>query len=207
MDHHTSTTKKIIFWLAPTPAQVISYLILTVLTVFLSSQDFIGHILFVSGDFNPIRAGIGLVDMGLSRIIGVRLAASLSLAVFWGLVGLAVNLLWWAGSSFSTELNNNILYSKYVHPRDVSPHAQLEEFIKRTAIRTIAAVSGILYFNFVLSSGLPTIAERLATIVYTWNFATDWFTMAGYVLSEVVMLHLIVILTRFVLLRSRVFGA
>jgi hypothetical protein len=194
-------------WLAPTPAQVVIYFILAGLTLFLSSQQFIDDLLFATGDFNPIRAGIDLVDFGLRRLIGEQLAASLSLAVFWGLVGLIVNLLWWAGSNFSTELNNNLLYSRYVHPKDVSPRAQLEDFIKRTAVRTVAAISGLLYFNYVVSTGLPTAAERYASILHTWELSADWMALLGYVALQVTMLHFVVILTRLVLLRSRVFGS
>ena len=194
-------------WLAPTPAQVVVYFILAGLTLFLSSQQFIDDLLFATGDFNPIRAGIDLVDFGLRRLIGEQLAASLSLAVFWGLVGLIVNLLWWAGSNFSTELNNNLLYSRYVHPKDVSPRAQLEDFIKRTAVRTVAAISGLLYFNYVLSTGLPTTAERYASVLHAWELSADWVTLMGYILAQVAILHFVVILTRLVLLRSRVFGA
>lgn len=206
MDKHTSKTKQIITWLSPTPAQLVTYFILAGLTLFLSSQQFIDDVLFATGDFNPIRAGIDLVDFGLRKLIGEQLAASLSLAVFWGLVGIIVNILWWMGSNFSTELTNNLLYSRYVHPKDVSPRAQLDDFIKRTAVRTVAAVSGLLYFNYFISSALPTITERYASILHTWQASADWVALLGYVLQQVIMLHLVVILTRFVLLRSRVFG-
>ncbi|MCA9329720.1 hypothetical protein KDA11_03680 [Candidatus Saccharibacteria bacterium] len=205
MDNHTSKTRQVLNWILPTPAQVIIYFTLAGLTLFLSSQKFVDDLLFASGDFNPIRAGISIVDLGLQRIIGEKLAGSLSLAVFWGIIGIVVNTIWWAGSNFSAELNNNLLYSKYVHPQSVSPRAQLQDFIKRTSIRTIAAISGLLYFNFVISTGIPDITNKLASIIHFWETSSDVTSLIGYVLIEVIMLHFVVVLSRFVLLRSRIF--
>lgn len=188
----------------PTAVQAVVYVMVVALTVFLSSQDFIDKILFATGDFNPIRSGIGSVDFLLTRLIGEKLSGSLSLAVFWGAVGLIVNLLWWLGSNFSSELNNNLVYSKYVHPKDVNAQAQLQDFIKRTAIRTSVAVIGLIYGNYVISSGLPGIAERFSDITGNWDIEANWASLALTIALELLMLHMVVVLTRVVLLRKKV---
>ena len=206
MDNHQTRQQLIALWLSPTPVEITVYMLLTALTFFLSSQSFIDQILFATGDFNPIRAGIGGVDLVLQRIIGEKLAGSLSLAVFWASVGLIVNLFWWIGSNFSTELNNNLLYSRYVHPKDVSPRAQLEDFIKRTVVRTVVAIIGLIYFNYVLSTGLKVIANRFSSVTELWSVQQDWGLVISTVLIEMLMLHLVVVITRLVLLRSKVFA-
>ena len=206
MDNHQTRQRLIAMWLSPTPVELTVYIMLTGLTLFLSSQSFIDQILFATGDFNPIRAGISGIDFLLQKVIGEKLAGSLSLAVFWASVGLIVNLLWWIGSNFSTELNNNLLYSRYVHPKDVSPRAQLEDFIKRTVIRTVVAVIGVVYFNYVLSSGLPTIANRFSAVTELWSVQADWGLLISTILLEILMLHLVVVIARLVLLRSKVFA-
>lgn len=202
--HHQSKARLIAAWTMPTAVQAVVYVMVVALTVFLSSQDFIDKILFATGDFNPIRSGIGSVDFLLTRLIGEKLSGSLSLAVFWGAVGLIVNLLWWLGSNFSSELNNNLVYSKYVHPKDVNAQAQLQDFIKRTAIRTTVAVIGLVYGNYVISSGLPGIAERFSDITGNWDIAPNWGSLILTIALELLMLHMVVVLTRVVLLRKKV---
>jgi hypothetical protein len=206
MDSHQSKAQIVAVWLLPTAVEVTVYVLITALTLFLSSQDFIDKLLFATGNFNPIRYGVSWVDFLLRRVIGERFAGALSLAVFWGIIGLVVNLLWWLGSNFSTELNNNLIYSKYVHPKDVSPRAQLEDFIKRTVIRTTVAIVGLVYFNFVISSGLPKITDKFTLVTERWATKQDWLTLGLTILSELLMLHLIVVLTRLVLLRKKVFA-
>ncbi len=205
MDEHKTKLRHFLDWVLPTPAEVTVYVMLTALTIFLCSQDFIDSILFATGDFNPLRYGISLVDYGLQRLVGERIAGSLSLAIFWGLVGLLVNLLWWVWSTFSTELNNDLVYSRYVHPKDTDPKAQLNDFIKRTVIRTSVAVIGIVYLNFVVSSGWPRVSNAFADIMRGWSGNADVLLLTLTALGEILMLHFMVIITRLVVLRKRVF--
>lgn len=192
-------------WLMPTAIELTVYVMLSALTIFLCSQDLINTLLFATGDFNPIRAGVGSVDQLLTHVVGQRVAGSLSLAIFWGMVGLVVNLLWWVGSNFSTELNNDLVFSKYVHPKDTDPRSQLREFIERTVIRTSVAIVGIVYVNFALSQGFPRISARFAAITKDWSFRAQWKPLVFTILTEMFMLHVLVVLTRLVLLRKKVF--
>lgn len=195
----------ILLWLIPSWTELAIYIFITFFTVFLCSQDFINSLLFAQGDFNPIRAAIASIDSLLTHFIGEKLAGSLSLGIFWGMVGLFVNVLWWLGSNFSTELNNDLVFSKYVHPKDADPNSQLREFIERTVIRTVVAVIGILYANFVISQAFPRITNRFADLLKHWSFSDKWVSMLYAIFAEILILHGFVVLTRMILLRKQVF--
>jgi hypothetical protein len=197
----------VLLWLVPTWTELAIYLFITFFTIFLCSQDFINSLLFASGDFNPMRAGIASIDGLLTHVVGERVAGSLSLAIFWGTIGLLVNVLWWLGSNFSTELNNDLVFSKYIHPKGSDPQSQLREFIERTAIRTVVAIIGIVYTNFIISQTLPRLTTRYANILKHWDFASKWQSLLLAVVIEILVLHGFVVLTRIILLRKQVFSS
>ncbi len=207
MNNSENNFKYVLLWLVPTGVEIAVYFFITFFTIILCSQDIINSLLFATGDFNPIRAGIASIDSLLQHILGEKAAGSLSLGIFWGAVGLIVNLLWWLGSNFSTELNNDLVFSKYIHPRDSDPKSQLREFIEKTLIRTAVAVLAILYTNFVLSQGLPRIATRFADILKDWSFSTQLWPMVVTIFFEILMLHVFVVLARMILLRKQVFSS
>ena len=203
MDGHLTKKQIIVQWFMPTAVQVAIYVTIVGLTIFLSSQDFIDQILFSTGNFNPIRSGIGFLDNTLQNYMGERIAGALSLAVFWGFVGLLVNIFWWIGSSFSTELNNDLVYSRYVHPQDIDPKSQLRELVEKTVIRTTVAFIGIGYINYFLSKGLPNVTSRISTVIAEWSIDKNIGALAAAVGLELLMLHMFVVLTRLVLLRKK----
>lgn len=207
MNDSRNSFKYVLMWLVPTGVEVAVYLFITFFTIILCSQDIINNLLFASGDFNPIRAGIAGIDSLLQYFLGEKIAGSLSLAIFWGMVGLIVNLLWWLGSNFSTELNNDLVYSKYVHPQDTDPKSQLREFIEKTVIRTTVAVIALIYANFFVSQGLPGIATRYADIISSWDFATQIVPMLTTIFFELLMLHAFVVLARMILLRKQILNS
>lgn len=203
MNTHQEDIKAVLRWLVPSSTQIAAYIFITFFTALLCSQDFINSFLFAQQDFNPIRGAISYLDLGLQKIVGEKVAGGLSLGIFWGTVGLLVNVFWWLGSSFSTELNNDLVFSKYVHPKDADPNAPLREFITRTIIRALAGIAGLLYLNFVISSGLPHVANKFADIFTLWDWALQWQNLVVTVVLEILMLHGVVVLTRVALLRRQ----
>ncbi len=206
MNEKQNKITNLVLWLTPTGVELAVYIFITFFTAILCSQDFVNSLFFVSGDFNPIRSGIGSINGLLEGIVGERVAGSLSLGIFWGTVGLVVNLLWWLGANFSTELNNDLVYSKYVHPKDINPRSQLRDFIIRTAIRTGVAVIAIVYTNFVLSQWLPRISSEYASVFEDWDYTSRWSVLIPVILSQVLLLHIFVVLTRIILLRKQIFN-
>ncbi len=206
MNEKQNKITNLVLWLTPTGVELAVYIFITFFTAILCSQDFVNSLFFVSGDFNPIRSGIGSINGLLEGIVGERVAGSLSLGIFWGTVGLVVNLLWWLGANFSTELNNDLVYSKYVHPKDINPRSQLRDFIIRTAIRTGVAVIAIVYTNFVLSQWLPRISSEYASVFEDWDYTSRWSVLIPVILSQILLLHIFVVLTRIILLRKQIFN-
>lgn len=197
--------KQILLWILPSITEVFIYIFIALLTLLVSNADIVKNLLFVTEDFNPIRSSIATIDMLLQNLVGEKVAGSLSLAIFWGIVGLFVNLLWWLGSNFSTELSNDLVFSKYVHPEHSDPRAQLKDFIQRTFIRTSVFIVVVLFINFFVSQGLPRLSTRFADIIKNWQNYKDILGILYTIVLEVFMLHIFVVLTRFLLLRKRVF--
>ena len=207
MNNFLEKTKNVVLWLTPSGVEIAFYIFLTFATFVLSSFDLVKSSLSVTGDFNPIRSGIGVVDSLLQHFVGEKVAGSLSLAIFWGLIGLTVNVIWWLGSNFSTELNNDLVFSKYVHPKDTDPREQLRVFAIRTFIRTIVAISGILYLNFFLSDGLPRLSTRYAAVIGSWSNSQQYLLATTTILFQILMLHIFIVLIRLILLRKKAFDS
>jgi len=203
-----STRQKItqaFIWLMPNGVEVLFYTFITGATLILSGIDRIKDLLFVSGDFNPIRLAISGIDTALQQVVGERVAASLSLAIFWGLVGVIVNIVWWLGSNVTTEINNDLAFSKYVHPSGVDPQSQLRDFLKKAALRTTVAVIGLLYFNYFISTGLPNVNRNFSEVIKNWSNSKDIRLLLTTIATEIVLLHIFVVLSRIMLLRKRIF--
>ena len=206
MNTSRENIKQAIFWLMPNGIEILIYLFITGATLILSGVDRLKDLLFVSGDFNPIRLGISGIDLLLTRLVGEKLAGTLSLAIFWALVGVVVNLIWWAGSNVTTEINEDLEFSKYVHPSGVDPQSQIQDYSKKIALRTAVAVIGLLYFNFFISAGLPYVNQRYSKVINSWSTNKDFKTLLIAITIEILLLHVFVVLTRVMLLRKRVFS-
>ena len=206
MNTSRENIKQAIFWLMPNGIEILIYLFITGATLILSGVDRLKDLLFVSGDFNPIRLGISGIDLLLTRLVGEKLAGTLSLAIFWALVGVVVNLIWWAGSNVTTEINEDLEFSKYVHPSGVDPQSQIHDFSKKIALRTAVAVIGLLYFNYFISTGLPHVNQSYSKVINNWSTNKDIKTLLIAIATEILLLHVFVVLTRVMLLRKRVFS-
>ena len=206
MNTSRDNIKQAFFWLMPNGIEILVYIFITGATLILSGVDRLKDLLFVSGDFNPIRLGISGIDLLLTRLVGEKLAGTLSLAIFWALVGVVVNLIWWAGSNVTTEINEDLEFSKYVHPSGVDPQSQIQDYSKKIALRTAVAVIGLLYFNFFISAGLPYVNQRYSKVINSWSTNKDFKTLIIAITIEILLLHVFVVLTRVMLLRKRVFS-
>lgn len=196
---------QMLLWLSPNLMELAIYFFIALFTLFISGQDFIKQNFVISGDFNPIQSGVNSVDYLLQRIVGEKVAGSLSLAVFWGLVGLAVNVIWWVGSNFSSELTNDLVFSKYVHPKDADPKSPLRDFLEKTAFRTGAAVLLIVYTNIYITDFLPRITTRFGFFIEDWANNQRWGSFFLAFFSQMFLLHIFTILVRLVLLKKQIF--
>lgn len=206
MEEEQSKIKQTLLWLMPTGIEIAMYVFITCVTFVLSSVEMFKNALYFTEDFNPIRAGISYIDLLLQNFVGDRIAGSLSLAIFWGAVGLLVNVIWWLGSNFSTELSNDLVFSRYVHPKDTDPSSQLKLFIERTVVRAVVAIIFILYLNYFFRSGITGISNSYSDIISSWSEEKKIGLILFTIVKEVFMLHLFVILSRLLLLRKKIFN-
>lgn len=195
-----------ILWLLPTWAETVVYFFLSVATMALSSQSFLKSWLYVPKDFNIFREVLHSIDSFLPRILGERIGGSLSLGIFWGFIGMIVYLIIWLFMNFSTELNNELVLSKYVHPTNTAPQPHVRQFIAKLVFRMFVLVIMVFYINLILGSLLPFFGTKYRLVIAEWSkhnylVSTLLLTIAGQMLS----LHAITVLVRLLLLRKRVF--
>ncbi len=206
MEKQKSQIAEVFLWLMPTLLESIMYVFIAIATVVISNLQGVRDFLFFSDDFNPIGTAVNSIDQLLTQVVGERAAGALSLAIFWGLVGLVVNIIWWLISNFSTELNNDLVFSSYMHPRSADPKQLLHEFWKKIAFQSAVAVVGIFYLNFFIRSALPLVTTRYAEFLRAWPGQKNIFSLFTAVIFQIVLLHTFVVLTRMLLLRKQVFS-
>ncbi len=206
LSEHKNRITQILIWLTPTTLEVCLYLFIGVATIALSNISLVRDVLYATGDFNPIGSAVDSITQLLERLVGERVAGSLSLAIFWGLVGLVINGLWWVASNFSTELNNDLVFSNYVHPKNYDPKSPLREFLSRSIFRAAMAIVFFFYINFVVREALPHLTTRFNQIIAHWDKHKTISGLIFGVLAEILMLHTFVVLTRLMLLRKQVFN-
>ena len=206
MENSRDKIQQAFLWLLPNGIEVLFYIFITGATMILSGVNRLKDLLNFSEDFNPIRLAVSGIDSARTSIVGEKVAASLSLAVFWALIGILVNLLWWIGSNVTTEINNDLAFSKYVHPTGVDPQSQLRDFLKKAALRTTVAVIGLLYFNYFISTALPHVNSNFNKVFTNWSNEKDIKTLIVTILTELLLLHIFVVLSRIMLLRKRIFS-
>ncbi len=193
-------------WFLPTTLEVVIYIFACGLTLAMSNIDAVRNFLYVSGDFHPISAGVGIIDYFLTKLVGQKIAGSLSLGLFWAMVGVVINLVWIIFANFSTELNNDLVFSNYIHPRAADPKAPLREFGIKFAFRVGVTIIFIFLFGFTTKYGLPFITTRFASVIKNWPSSKNIGTVLWVSLFEILLLHSFIILARLATLRKRVFG-
>lgn len=206
MPNNKNRLTQVLFWFLPTWTELAIYIFLAIITIAISNMSFIREFLYASNDFNPIRDAINSIDVVLQRIVGERVAGSLSLGIFWGLVGLLVNAFWWVGSNFSTELNNDLVFSNYVHPQNYDPKTPLREFISKSVFRFGIVVVLLFYVNYTIRELLPHLTSHYSNIVSSWGQSMNFIGLIVGALLQVIALHAFVVLFRLLLLKKQLFA-
>ncbi len=206
METNKSRLAQAALWFMPTGVEVSVYLFLCFLTAVVSNLSFVKNFLYVSEGFNPFASAVGSIDQLLTQVVGEKIAGSLSLAIFWGLVGIVINVLWVVVANFSTELNNDLVYSSYVHPKNTDPKGPLYEFIVKTSLRVSVTIIFLFYLNFALRTALPAISSSYARVIQNWPKEKHLLSFASALIFEVLVFHTFVVLSRLITLRKQVFN-
>lgn len=196
-------------WFLPTPTECVVYVFLCLATIFVSNSSAVQDFLYVGDNFqfHPIADATASINSLVERFVGERIAGSVSLAIFWGLIGLAVNVIWWVMSNFSTELNNDLVFSKYVHPKAFDPKQPLHDFVRRSLFRGAIGILAVFYLNFVFGHLSPHLTKYYAHILDSWGSSHNIWGLITAIVTQIITMHVLVVLTRFIVLRKRVFGS
>lgn len=207
METQKSKISQALIWFMPTWIELSLYIFISVVTLAISDLNFVKDFLFVSGDFNPFSLAINSISDLLTKVIGEKVAGSLSLAIFWGIIGLFINVVWWIFSNFSTELNNDLVFSGYMHPRGADPHSPLREFASKAAIRLSTTVVIIFYANYFFRQALPLIITRYRESINMWDMEHHYVSIISTLLFQILLLHVFVVLMRLLFLRKQIFSS
>lgn len=195
-----------LLWFLPTWLELALYVFISGATVVISNLVSLKQFFYVGDDFNPISSAIDSINLLVAQVVGERIAGSLSLAIFWGLVGVGINIIWVVVANFSTELNNDLVFSNYVHPKTADPKEPLRDFTRRFIFRFGVTLVFLFYCNFVFQAVAPSITTKYAYLIKHWSEQAQYGSLALAILSQIFVLHGFVVLTRLLLLKKQVFN-
>jgi hypothetical protein len=142
----------------------------------------------------------------IQRFVGDHVARSAVVAIFWALVGLAVYLLIWALINYSDEFGSDLAATGYVHPKNVNTTAPLIYFITRIAFQIFSLLLLVFYINFLIGVLIPRLGVFYQTSTKLWPSTNSLENGLIGIIGEFAIIHVIVVLIRFLLLRKRIFG-
>jgi hypothetical protein len=191
-------------WLLPTSVELVVYLFLSIVTLSLSNSSTLRELFFISPDFDLISAVLQSISDLVQLAVGDQLAAPLSLAIFWALVGMVVYIFIWVGGNFSTELSNDLALTKYIHPRGVDPRSPLRDLISKTIFRFVMVIILIFYTNITTRVLIPLWISRYRIVLEEWPRHLRMRTVIMTLLGQMLTLHLFIVITRLIFLKKRV---
>ncbi len=207
--NHESQSKAALLlqWLLPTTIEVAIYILITLITVVVFNTDFIRDFLLVPENFSLQTALLGSVEKWLAKLVGENIAATLITGIFWAIVGIAVYFALRVFGNFSQVLGNDLMVTRYMHPRGDDTYSPLKALFLRIVFHVIFAIVFVLYINFFINRLLSYFSDNLAGIPFNWSDASNLLSLGKIILVEIAALHIFVVLTRLLLLRKRVFGS
>ena len=192
-------------WLLPTATELVAIIGFVIATLTVSNISFFSDFIFLPRDFHIKNQILDSINNLLVQVVGVNVARSAVVAIFWAFVGLLVYAAIWVILNFSDELGNDLAITKYVHPRNVDTQSPLRNFLSRISFQAGMLFVLIFYANMVVSVLLPYCAGLFRTTIRDWPTLQGFqYAILGFV-TEMLVLHFLVILIRAFLLRKRVF--
>lgn len=206
MAFNSKQTKLAILWIMPTALEVFVYAFISAITFAISNLAFFRQSLFLPTQFNLYHDVINSISQLIERAVGERIAGSLSLGIFWGLVGMIVYVVIWLIQNFSTELSNDLAMTKYVYPRGADPESSLRNFISLTVFRLIIFVLFVFYINLVVRVLFLHWLNVYQNLLHHWLQSGYLFRALVALLTQMIILHGFVVFTRLLFLRKRIFS-
>lgn len=136
----------------------------------------------------------------VNRVIQTQAASTVALYLFWGIIGLAIFALGVRLTNNFNELAEDISLRNYIWPKGADHNSPLKEFIERLVYRIFISIVFFIY----LSRALPWLSAQwkggLAGINLTTISLKHYAVLFIY---EFIVLHVAVVILRFLFLRRR----
>lgn len=204
MDQHEQEVKHILKAVIPTKVEIISLICASFVFLGLSAAlDYFQAI--DSSSYAQVGANIEITIRDLLSYVDKYIGLTAPTLLFWMLIGtLVYTIIWLAGSTFSAYKDDLPTTKGIMFPRGYKKSNIVHEAVARISMRTAAAIllAGWLYLLFtgIVPSMITTFVTSAESSVHSTIFEAVGSTLilAGSV-------YIVFVLSRFVLLRDRVF--
>ena len=190
----------------PSGSQLLITIIFGILTMLFSNVDFFKNFIYVPDNFNLLTAMLDSLDSLIEALVGDQIARSGVVAIFWALTGLLVYILIWLTLNFSNELGNDLATTKYVHPKNVDTRSPLRDLVSKISFQAMSLALLVFYINFLLTVLLPYVGDMFRNTIDQWPSLESFKYLCLGMITELITLHVFVILVRALTLRKRIFG-
>ena len=199
--------KQALVWLLPTWPELIIYFCVSVALFISSNIGVIRGYLSVPNDFYFNTLFVDFINNIVQKLLGREISASLSSGLFFGLVGLVIYSMAWLLANFSTELHNDLAVTKYVHPANTDTRSEIRDLVSKGVFRISIILLLVFYINLATSQLLPYWTETYQNAINNWPSLAPLSTALASLITQMLALHLLIILLRLVLLKKRLFFA
>lgn len=196
-----------LLWLLPTPVETILYVLVAGITVAFGNIETLRAFFYISDQIGFRTAILGSLDNLLAQVLGEQAAFTLVTAAFWGVIGMSVYVLIWLLGNFSTELSNDLIIRKFMHPRGADTYEPLKWLILKLVFHIFVILLMVFYLHLFVTVLLPGWMNQYAELVRYWPSSEHIYGFLKTFLSQMLGLHVIVVLCRLLLLRKRVFDS
>jgi hypothetical protein len=136
----------------------------------------------------------------LDNLVRTQAANTVALYLFWGVIGLAIFALGVRLTNNFNELAEDLTIRNYIWPKGADRNSALKGFVERLVYRIVVAIIFLVY----LSKTLPWLGAK-------WQSDTSGLNLSAVTLKhylallvyEFIVIHLTVVILRFLFLRRR----
>jgi ABC-type antimicrobial peptide transport system permease subunit len=189
--------------LLPTPAEAICYAIVSALTLILQNVQVLKDYLAVPGQLHFGSSILDALNQWLNKLVGENIANTVSLSLFWVVVGIGIYFLIEGIIVIFNELGEDMRERTYIWPKGADKNTDLRLFARRSVFRVTIGIILIIYLSNVVGFFL---SDSKSGDFAQWLHDNPYLGLAVLFFGECLALHGITVLLRFLLLKRRVFN-
>lgn len=197
--------KQKLYFVLPTATELVLYGLLIILTIIVSNVGQVQSWFYAAQPESITISNIVIkpLDNLLNYAFGDK-SGYIAFALFWLIVGLVVFYGFMVARNFSSELMSDAAADKYIVPVGTDKYARLRAFLIRTGVQLAALVLLIIYIMLLVRSFFPYWVHAYTDIIS--KLPSQIWPMLLAIVSELIMIHIMVVLVRLLFLRKRVLG-